>query len=158
MRVAVRPGMLYSDHRELGGVGDVLEVGHEPALGWLVVVRGDHQQTIRTGVLGRLGQLERLRGRVGPGAADQLAPVPDRVADRTEQLSFLLVREGRRLAGGTRDDDRVGPAVDQVRGELAGAIEVDGMVLPERGHHRGDQGAEPSGHAGPLLPLRAAIG
>ena len=62
-------------HRQPGGVGDRGEVPDQPGLRRLVVVRRDHQQAVRAGLLGRAGQLDgvlrcrwcRPRRRPGPG-------------------------------------------------------------------------------------------
>jgi hypothetical protein len=139
------------DDRELGGVGDVLEMGHEAALRRLVVVRRDDDDPVGAGLLGGLGQLEGLGGRIRPGAADQLALAPDRVTDRAEQVGLLLVGKGRRLAGRAHDEDRVGAVVREPGSELLRAVEVDTVIGPERRDHRGDDRSESSGHAMPPL-------
>ena len=47
-------GDVVGDDRQLGGVGDTLEVRDQPALRRLVVVGGDDEQAVGAGVLGRL--------------------------------------------------------------------------------------------------------
>ena len=141
-------GDVVDDDRELGCVGHALEVRDQPALRRLVVVRRHDEQPIGARVLRGLRQLERLGGRVRPGAADQLAAAFRDLADRAEELGLLLVRERRRLARGTGDHDRVAAGVEQVRCQALRAVDVQRVtLLAERRDHRRDERSEPAGHA-----------
>src|SRR5207244_12769014 len=53
--------------------------------------------------------------------------------------------EGRRLAGGAADDEPVGAVVDEVAGEVAELLVVDGAVRVERRHDRRQHFPEHSG-------------
>src|SRR6476659_1087433 len=83
------------DDRELRRIGDVLEMCDQAALGWLVVVRGYHEDAVRARVFGCLREREGLGRRVRARAADQLALASDRVANGPEEIGLLLVRDRR---------------------------------------------------------------
>ncbi len=146
-------GDVVEDDRERGGRGDAAEVGVQTALGRPVVVRRHDQRGVAAGGLGVLRQLDRLGRRVRARAGDDLRPAPGRLHHGPEQVLLLLVRERRRLAGRTRHDQRIGAVVEQPRGQFLRSTQVQGEVLPERGRHRGDHGAETPGHLGCLLPI-----
>src|SRR4029079_5930989 len=79
-------------------------------------------------------------------AGDHLALPADRLGDRAEQVDLLGVREGRRLAGGSWRDDRVRTDRDETARELLRPVEVEPVIVTERGDHRGDEGSEGAGH------------
>ena len=131
--MTTREGMLYIDHRQLGdGLGDRLEVGAQAGRVGLVVVGRDDQRGVGAGLGGHLGQLARVAGVVGAGAADQQHLVADLGPDRAQQLDRLLVGQGRALAGRAGDHEAMRAVLEQVGGEAARGVVVDRPVLVER--------------------------
>ncbi len=116
-------------------------MGLQPPLRRLGIVGRDHQQPVRT--LGRtsLGQPDAVRGVIGAGTGDNTGPVPHRFQDGPQQLDFLPVGGGRRLAGGARDHQTVAPLIDQVVGQPRRGGGVQGAIAAKRCHHRGQQGS-----------------
>ena len=94
-------------------------MGEQPALGWLRVVRRDHQQPVCAFGRAGLGQADAVSGVIGARAGDDARPVANRLQHHPQQLEFLVVGGGRRLAGGSRDDQTVAPRIDKVVGQLA---------------------------------------
>src|SRR5207237_9055144 len=82
----------------------------------------------------------------GPGPGHDLALALGGLDHRAEQAPLLVVREGRGLARGTRHHQAVGAVVEQVRGELLRAVEIQGIVVAERGDHRREHRSEPAAH------------
>jgi len=76
-----------------------------------------------------------VRGVVGADPSDDLRPVADRLDNRPQQAIFLLIGGGRRLAGRAADDKAVVAVVNQVGGQLCGAVDVERTVRGERGDH-----------------------
>ena len=137
---------VVQDHRHVGRVGDGREVCGQPPLRRLVVVRRDDQQPVRADARRGLGEVEGFRRRVRADAGDHLAVPADRLGDRAEQIDLLGVREGRRLAGGSSRDDRVRSVRDEPARELLRPVEIEPVIVTERGDHRGDEGSEGAGH------------
>ena len=134
---------VVDDRRQPGRVGDRGEVRGQRVLGGLAVVRGDHEQAVRAGLLGLPGELEAVRGDVRPDPGDDRGPAPDRLPDHPDQARFLLVGRGRRLTGGAVDDQAlVAHVVHEVRGQPGRAVVVDRAVQGHRGDHGRHQQAE----------------
>ena len=132
-------GDVVHHHRQLRNRrGDRFEVGAQAGPVGLVVVGRDDQRGVGAGVGGHLGQLARVAGVVGAGAADQQRVLADLGPHRAEQLDRLLVGQGRALAGGAADDQPVRAVLEQVRGEPPRRVRVDRPVLVERRRHRRD--------------------
>ena len=74
--------------------------------------------------------------------ATTVASVADRLDRGAEEVEPLLVGQVRALARRPGDDDAVRAVVDEVAGEALKRVEVDRLVLPERGHDRGEDVAE----------------
>ena len=91
-----------------------------------LVVVGHHRQAgLRARLLGRLGQLDRLRGGIGAGARnDRHAPggVLDRDAD---QLPVLVESDRGRFAGGADDADAVRALGDMPIDQAAKRIDIE---------------------------------
>jgi hypothetical protein len=108
---------------------------------------------------GGLRLLDRVRGVVGADAGDHRRPVPDGVQHGLEDGVLLAVADGGRLPRRAEDDQAVvGLPVDQVRGQLLRAGQVDRPVLGEGGDHRGEhtpEGPGGVGRHGTNLPTRA---
>src|SRR5215218_2043796 len=130
-----------------GGAGDGREMGHKAALGRLVVVRGDQQQRPGPGLLGQVGELDRLGGGVGRGAAHHPVAAGD-LDDRGPQAGLLVGGQGGRLAGGAGHDQGVGAVVEQVAGQALGAVDVQVAVRAERGGHGGEHTTKATWHGG----------
>lgn len=141
-RHAAAPGDVVQHHGKAGGVGDRGEVPVQALLRRLVVVRGDREKTVRTGVLGGAGQFDAVAGVVGADAGDDVGPVSDRVEYGSYELVFLRVAGGGRLARGAVDDEAVVAGVHQVGREPLGAVEVERAVRRERRDHRGEDPPE----------------
>ncbi len=134
-------------HRQAGGVGDRGEVPQQAGLRRLVVVRRDHEQAVRAGLLGaRAASSIVCRVSLVPTPATTLARSPTASTTARTRRLLLGVGGGRRLAGGAVDHQPVvALLVDQVGGERGGAVEVERAVGGERRHHRGEQPAERRG-------------
>ena len=91
-------GDVVGDDRAVGGLGDRLEVRDDPALRRLVVVRRDDEQRVDAERGGLLGEMDRVRGRVGAGAGDDGGAVADRFDRGAEEVEPLGVGQGRALA------------------------------------------------------------
>ena len=136
-------------HRQVGGVGDRGEVPEQAGLRRPVVVRRDDEQAVHAEPLGRPRLLDRVRGVVGADAGDDGRAVADGVHHRLEDGVLLAVADGRRLPRRAEDDQAVVRLpVDQVRGQLLRAGEVDRAVLGERGDHRREHAPERPGGVG----------
>ena len=131
--------------RYAGRLGDGPEVVEHAGLAGLVVVRRHEQQPVGADLLGLLGELERVGGRVGADTGDHAGPVAHGVLDRGQDLAVLGDGGRRRLPRRTGDHDAVVPVVDQVGRDARGAVEVDRPVVLERRRHRGQQ--RPNGAA-----------
>ena len=136
-------GDVVGDQRQAGDRGgDRFEVAEDAGEGGLVVVGRDDQRAVGAGLGGGLGQLDRVAGVVGAGAADHRRLVADLVDYRRQQRDVLLVVEGRRLAGRAGDDDAVRAVLDQVGGELPRRRLVDRPARLEGGRHRRQDSAD----------------
>ena len=100
--VGDRPrGDVVEDQRQLGtACGDRLEMGLYAGLVGTVVIGGDDQAGVGTGVGGHLGQLDRVAGVVGAAAEDHGGGLAHLFKDDLEQFDLLVVLERRRRAGG----------------------------------------------------------
>ena len=96
---------VVEQHGEVGRAGHRLEVGEDPALRRLGVVRRHDHHAGRTELGGLLGQLQRVRRAVGADAGHDRDPVTDGLDDGAEQLAVLGDRRGRRLARRAGDHD-----------------------------------------------------
>src|SRR5581483_9983810 len=134
---------VVDDDRPVARARDRLEVRDDAALRRLVVVRRDDQERIGAELVRLLGQMDRVRGRVRPGAGDHRGRLADRLDRGTEQVEALVVGERRALARRPRDHEPVGAVLHKVAGELLERVEVDRAVVPER---RDDRGEDPSEH------------
>jgi hypothetical protein len=135
--------MLY-DHGQVGGSRHRLEVGHDPPLGRLVVVRRDDEDAVDAERVRLRGQVRRVRRVVGPGAGDHGRTLADLVERRLEQRQALRVRERRRLARRAGHDETVRSLVDEMARERAECPQVDRPLRRER---RGDRGQHLAQHA-----------
>ena len=68
--------------------------------------------------------------------ATTVAWSPDSLDRGAKEVEPLLVGEGRALAGRAGDDDPVGAVLDEVAREPLERVEVDRLVLAERGDDR----------------------
>ena len=135
-------GDVVEDHRPVGRGRHGPDVGDDPALRRLVVVRRDHEEAVDAERVRLLGEVDRVGGRVRPGAGDHRATVAHGLDRRRVECHPLLVRQSRRLAGRARYDDPVRAVVEEVIGERAEAVEVDRAVVAKRGDDRGQDLAE----------------
>ena len=120
MLMTTREGMLYITIGSSGtAAATASKWARRPAAVGLVVVGRDDQRGVGAGRGRHLGQLARVAGVVGAGAADQQDVVADLGADRAQQLDRLLVGQGRALAGGAADDEPVRAVLEQVGGQAA---------------------------------------
>ena len=150
-------GDVVGDQRQVGDRGgDRLEVGDDPGRVRLVVVGRDDQRRLGAGVGGGLGQLDRVAGVVGTGAADDRRPVADLVDDRSQQPDVLGVVERRRLSGRSGDDDPVRAVLDDLGREPARRRLVDRSSLLEGGGHRGEYAFQQSHHKKPDTPTTSS--
>ena len=149
--------------RKIGGVGDGAEMCDEAGLRRPRVVRGDHQQAVRTHGGGRFRQVHAVRGVVGADAGDDARPVPDGFEHHRQQSGLLVIGGGRRLPGGAGHHQPVAAAVDQAHRQAGGGLGVEGALGGERSGHRGQNRAQPgagvesAGTHGPLGYLLGPI-
>src|SRR3990172_3391525 len=116
-----------------------------PLLRRLVVVGVDDQGARGARRLGVRRQVDRLGGRVGPGAGDHPDPSAGGLDHDLDDPLVLVVRERRRLAGRPARDEAVGPVGDVEFHELADLRLVHLAVL-ERGDHRDERTLEFRAH------------
>ena len=148
-------------HRQVGAVGHRGEVPEQTGLRRPVVVRRDDQQAVDAEPLGGARLLDRVRGVVGADAGDDGGPVADGVQDDLEHGVLLAVADASATPPSSRRSTRPSCAqpVDQVRGQLLRAGEVDGAVLGQRGDHRREHAPErPGGVGGHEENLLSAVG
>ena len=124
----------------------------------LVVVRRDDEEAVDAERVRALGQVDRVARVVRARAGDDRGAAADLVHGRSYRGEALVVGERRRLAGRAGDDEPVGAVLDEVAGERAEGVEVDGAVRPERRDDRGQDLAEHDGslYAGAATPTVAA--
>jgi hypothetical protein len=123
------------------------EMPVQPVLRRLVVIRNDRQARGRAGFLRRLGELDRLGGRVPAGAGDH-RDAAFRVLDRDPDQFLVLVEiDGRRFAGRADYDDAVGAFRNMPIDQLAKARDVESPVLV---HRRDDRNQASGNHEPPL--------
>ncbi len=130
------------DDRKVRRGRDRLEVPDDRPLRRLVVVRRHDENAVHAERRRLLREMDGVRRVVRAGAGDDARALADRVARGREEEELLLVAQRRRLARRAADDDAVGAVVDEVRRELAEAVDVDRAVRLERRDHRGEDGAE----------------
>ena len=116
---------VVEDDRQVGRGGDRLNVRDDAALRGLVVVRRHDEHAVDTDLGRPFGQMDRVCGRVRtrPGH-DGVRPAELRDGGLV-QLEALPVGERRCLAGRARDDDAVGPVVDERAAERPERLEVE---------------------------------
>ncbi len=129
-------GDVIEDHRDAAGLGHGGKVGHQARLAGLVVVGGDHQQSVGAAVGGPFGQGAAVGGVVGAGPPDLPHPMGHGVHRVLDGGELLGVHHGGALAGGAADDDGVGAPGDLVLEDPAQLFKVDAAVLV----HGGDDG------------------
>src|SRR5215212_9547062 len=132
---------------QAGGSGDGREVGDQPRLGRLAVVGRDQQERPGPGLLGQLGELDRLGGGVGRGAGHDPVAAGD-LDDRATHAELLVGGQRRRFAGGAGHDQGVGAVVEQVAGQALGTGDVQVAVRAERGGHGGEHTTKATWHGG----------
>ena len=115
--------------------------GIEPFLGRLVVIGRDHQDGIGAGLLGVLGEFDRLPGRIGAGAGHDRNPAARLIDAPLHHLFVLVMGQCRAFAGGAHRDKPAGALGDLPVHEIAKRFFVDGTVL-ERGDKRGKRASE----------------
>jgi hypothetical protein len=135
-------GDVVDDDRLVARACDRCEVRDDPALRRLVVVRRHDEERVGAELVRLLCQVHRVRGRVRAGAGDNRCVVADRVDCSPEEVETLVVGEIGALPGRPGDDDSVGPVLDEVPCQSLEGVEVNGPVLAERGHDRGQDVAE----------------
>jgi len=108
-------------------------VADQPFLGRLVVVGGDQQHAVGPGLLGLLGELDRLGGGVGAGAGNDRNPPLHLVDDGLDHVHMLVVVKRRCLAGGAARHDGIGAALNLELHQLAQLLEVH-LAVVERGN------------------------
>ena len=145
---------VVDDDRPVARLRDRLEVRDDPALRRLVVVRRDDEERRRAELVRRLGQVDRVRGRVRAGAGDDRRLVADRLERGADQVEPLVVGERRALAGRAGDDDAVRAVLDEMARERLERVEVDAAVVVERRDHRRQDVAEHAGSVRVILDGR----
>jgi len=111
--VAARaPRNVVDDDRELHGVGDGVEVRHDPALRRLVVHRRGVQEVRRASGLHLLRERNRLRRVVGSRAGHDGHAPPRLLHGDLDDATLLGDRHGGRLPRGSAGNEEVDPLVD----------------------------------------------
>ncbi len=114
----------------------------ESGLGRTRVVRGDDEQTVRSGASRVTGEFDTVGGVVAPGACNDLRAVADGVDHCAEQVELLGLGGGGRLTGRAGKNEAVAAVVDEMGCEAHSRVDVQLPVGSERGHHRNGNGAE----------------
>ncbi|KAF5031295.1 hypothetical protein DSECCO2_629180 [anaerobic digester metagenome] len=94
-------------------IGELREVLDEPGTVRLVVVRTDDERAVRTRILCRPGQANRLCGVVRSGPCENRHPPVDDLDGLADHLLVLLERERRGLPGRPAGDDAVDSTLQQ---------------------------------------------
>ena len=134
-------GHVVEDDGQLGAVGDVFIVLDEAGLAGLVVVGGDMEQGVGSGVLGVLRQVDGGGGVVRARAGNHLYPVVHPLDAELHGGDVFPDGHGGRLAGGAADAHRVHAGFDLSVDQLAEGVVVDGAVVVKGG----DQGGAGAG-------------
>ena len=143
MFTTTRARDVVDDDRQVAGRGDRLEMRDDPALRRLVVVRRDDEEAVDAELVRPLGQVDRVRGRVRPGAGD----------DRCVARRPPRARRGRGRAARASVSVGLSPVVPATttpseplstrwRASALERLEVDRAVLAKRRHDRGQDVAE----------------
>ena len=88
---------------------------------------------------------------IGTGPADHGGVGTDLVEDGLKEFDRLVVGERGSLSGRSRDDHSVRAVLDQVRGELARAADIERTIVGERRDHCRQDSAERR-HPGKATP------
>ena len=151
--------ILEHDQRQVGGVGDALEMGdrHLRRLAEREGRRREHQQRRRAALGRHARNARRLEAAVGPDAVDDRQAVADLVLRDLEHAALLLERAGGDLGRVRVDGDRRDAGRRRhVAQMLAEARLVDGEIGIERQQHRRDDAvrnvALVPGHSSPRWP------
>ena len=139
------PGDVVDHDGQVGGLDDGIDVLVDALLAGAVVVRGVDEQALGPGLLGGHADAHRVGGVVGAGAGHDHGASGQGVLDLADQLLLLGGVSGRGLAGGTRQENRVGAIVDQADGQGAGGVEVDFPAGREGRDHGDTDGTEAAG-------------
>ncbi len=129
-------GHVVQDHRQVDRLGDLAEVPVLPFLRRLVVVRDDREAGGGAVLLRRLGELDRLGGRVAAGAGDDRDAAARMLDRNADQLLVLVEVDRRRFARGADHDDAVGALLHVPVDQLAKARQVEPAVFQHRGDDR----------------------
>jgi hypothetical protein len=140
------------------GSGDGGEVRDQRVLRGLVVVRRHDQQSVGTGILRLVRELEGVRGAVRAHAGDDRGPIADRLRHSSHDRALLGVGGRRRFARGAVHDKAVVAIVHESGGQRRHGGQVDRTVSGERRHHRGQDTAEGrTGVSGQRHVLKASV-
>ena len=143
LRIALAGGerILEGDQRQVGGIGDALEMRerHLPRLAERERRRREHQQRRGAAVRRHAREPRGFEAAVGPDAVDDRQPGPDLVLRDVEHAALLVEAAGGDL-GRMRVDGDGRQAFDRrhVAQMLAEARLVDGEIVVERQQHRRD--------------------
>ena len=109
----------------------------EAVLRRLVVIGRDHEHRIGAGLLGVLGEIDRLLGRIGAGAGHDRDAAARLIDAPFHDFLVLVMGQRRAFARGADRDEPVGALGDLPIDQVAERFLVDRTVL-ERGDERGE--------------------
>ena len=124
-------GNIIQDDGKVSPVGNILIVLDQTGLACLVIIGGDVEQGICTGILCVLGQVDGGRGVVAAGTSDDL----DTVIYPLDNV--LTNRHGSGLTSGAADTHRIHAGGDLVVDQLSEGVVVDAAVLVKGSDQRG---------------------
>ena len=107
----------------------------ESGLRRLVVIWGNTHNSVHPYSLGLLGELYGVCRGVVSGSGNDNCPVSDRLVHDLEKLELLLMSQGRRLSGGSCDDDSVRTILNKPDDQLFNLCVVHFQVRPKRCNH-----------------------
>ena len=111
----------------------------------LVVVRVHHERAVRAGPLGVLGEVDGFGGGVGARAGEDLHPLARGLDHELDHTLVLVVRQGRRLAGGAARHDPVG-AVGHLELDQLAQLCLVHLAVAERRDERDERTGEGRPH------------
>jgi hypothetical protein len=122
-------------------LGDGAEVPVQTLLRRLVVVGIHHERAVRARALGVLREIERLGRAVRAGAGEHLDALAGGLHHDLDHALVLVVREGRRLAGGAARHQAVG-AVGHVQLDQLAQLRLVHLGVLERRDQRDERAGE----------------